>query len=1505
MGTKEVLETSLYQERFWLEWKIYPDSLAYHICVVFSLTGKLNKKIFQRALDETINVYAEGCRTYFCEEKQRISQYVLKQLNVSLIQKNISNSPEERKEKLIDQFIHDISTKIFDLQKPPLFRIGLLTESVGRYRLIFNFHHMILDGISIGIFYQFLADLYNHYVSRRVLPPKPELLFKKYLQFEKRSYSKKAQREDLNYWVEYLRDKPLRLDLSFKKSVELDSSELGFFSFQLMPSEHERLIRWAHQQKRSLFAVLSTVYGILLSRYTGEKQIPWTYPVNMRPSGFERLTGCLVNNLPMVFEYDDQLSFSELVTVLVQQRQEAKKHRFCSFTDIVSAVRKKRAVGGEHLFNVSFAETILYNSFSLQGLQVKQLLMTPRELLYDLYLGYQVLETVHFRLDYKKNRFDDRVLSDFAAEFKQILSDCLETSDRPLQSVVRLTKAERQKILINWNQTYQPFPDDKTMMQWFEEQVRRTPHAIALVFDQQTMTYAEFNARANQIAYAIQLYQQNFQVDPGNYFIGLCIERSFELMIGLYGILKAGAAYLPLDPDYPSDRLAFMAQDAKLNVILTQENFLKKHPVLAEANRQMICFDRDIEWIEKQSTHNPMIAKDPVQAIYVLYTSGSTGNPKGVILEHRGIVNRIDWMQKKYRLTPKDKVLQKTPFTFDVAGWEFFWPLVVGAQLVIAKPQGHKDPRYLIETIKRENITTIHFVPAMFQVFLEEQGVSRLRSLKRVFCSGEGLPTRLGTTLFKRLPRCELHNLYGPTEASIDVSYWQCAKTDEIEFITAPIGKPINNIQLYILDKDKKPVPVAVAGELHIGGVGLARAYLNRPELTAQQFIQVFIDPMKQPIRLYKTGDLARYLPDGNIEFLGRIDHQIKIRGLRVELGEIEAVLEHYAGISQVVVIAKTIANQQQLFVYYTVSDVSTTLSQQALRDYLNTRLPDYMIPHAFVALNDFPMTSSGKINRLALFMRSDDMYHKTRYVAPKTTIEKMLAILWQRIFNKKRIGVQDNFFSLGGDSLIAVRLVTAAAKKGIPISVNQLLANPTVYQLAQEIERPAQEGNKIKSGPPFYLIDLPRHAREKILMPHNVDVYALSQMQQFMLSHYEQDKARVGIYHFQQVFLIQDPCFDEVLFKQALAYVIAKHPLLRTVIRYWARVPVQVVKKNVDVPWTVVDIQGAVETESKPLLRFMVQERKKSFQIKDDALLYRFYLLRFSDRRLALMISFHHAVLDGWSKTQLLAEIVKAYETIRQNKPIRRKIVPNVYKAFIAYERKSLTSREQKFFWRQYLIEAKLYGPRFNREAEHNKIKYESIEILPIQIKQLLHQAKKENISLKALLLGIFLHALAALCQQKKIIVGVLMNGRTEQLADPFGALGLFWNLVPFLHQAPLGGRIDFQQVQHALTKIEEHEIYPLPQILKVARAQRLFDVTFNYTHFHHAEKKMKQQKIRLKNLQAFDAYHFPINFAVHYSAVENSMEVRVHYDVGIISSTRVQRLLQNFFLFFDDMVK
>ena len=700
-------------------------------------------------------------------------------------------------------------------------------------------------------------------------------------------------------------------------------------------------------------------------------------------------------------------------------------HQDLPFEKLVEELQPVRDLSRSPLFQVMFVlQNAPRENLELPGLTLSQLASGNKTAKFDLTMFVtEGRRGLLVSLEYNTDLFEAATIERMLGHFQTVLESVVADPEQRVSNCALMPVAEKEQLLVEWNDTAVDYGPAQTLDQLISAQVARTPDNVAVIFEDEPLTYAELDRRAD--ALAIELQRRGVAPDV---MVGICMERSVELVVALVAVLKAGGAYVPLDPGYPRERLQFMVEDAKPAVVLTRESVL----AFEEGDNLASSF-----------APSRLCASN---LAYVIYTSGSTGRPKGAMNTHAGIVNRLLWMQNQYRLTAADCVLQKTPFSFDVSVWEFFWPLITGARLILAKPGGHQDPNYLAQLIAREQVTTMHFVPSMLQAFLATAELSQCASLKHVICSGEALSSEVQQR-FHETMNAELHNLYGPTEASVDVTYWACERDSQRSVV--PIGRPIANTEIYILDADGQLVPVGVPGELLIGGVGLGRGYLERPDLTAERF-QPHPFASKPGMRLYRTGDLARYDGAGQIEYLGRLDQQVKVRGFRIELGEIEAALSAHSSVRECVVTASEVApGDMRLFAYVVPeNEVSTP---EVLRQYLQQRLPEYMLPSVFVALTELPRLPNGKIDRRSLPAPSGLRPElRGEYVAPRNEIESELAQIWTAVLRVERVGINDNFFELGGHSLLATQVMARVrGVYNVEVPLRRLFESPTVANLA------------------------------------------------------------------------------------------------------------------------------------------------------------------------------------------------------------------------------------------------------------------------------------------------------------------------------------------------------------------------------------------------------------------------------------------------------------------------
>ena len=805
----------------------------------------------------------------------------------------------------------------------------------------------------------------------------------------------------------------------------------------LAPDLNESAKALCSAEKCTHFMVLLTAFKTLLYRYTGETDILVGSPVATRPA---REHGeIFTNTLALRTDLSGNPTFREALGRVRETALSAYAHQDLPFDTLVQALQPDRLPGQSTLVQVNFAlQCAPTTSFEFSELDV-----AAPAVKVDLSLSLAEASTgLKLRVEFDPDLFDAATIRRMIGHFELLLQNALRNPDQRIASIPILTPAEHRKLIVELNDTAAQFPGADTIHQLFEEQAQLRPDATALVFEQHSVSYAELNRRANRVARRLRALGVATDMPVGVY-----MERSIEMVVALLGILKAGGAYVPLDPDYPRERLKFMLHDANCALLMTQ---LKHILSLPEYTGPVLTLDAECTALKDEPDANPGYPVSPESACYIIYTSGSTGRPKGVINIHAGVANRLKWMRDAFAISPNERFLQKTPYSFDVSVWEFFEPLICGATLVIARPGGQRDSAYLIDTIERERITTVHFVPAMLQIFLEDPGLARCHSVKRVVCSGEALPLDLQDRFFKRM-NSELHNLYGPTEASVEVSAYACERGSARRCV--PIGKPIANTRLYVLDSELQPAPQGVAGELYIGGVAVARGYLNRPELTAERFVHDPYNPAPGA-KMYKTGDLARVLPDGNIDYLGRRDHQVKIRGFRIELGEIESALARHPSVRDCVVAAVDLNGGKKL-IAYVVFCTGSTVETRELRAFLEKQLPLFMVPSTFIKLNAFPLTASGKVDRLAL-PASDESSEAPPDAnsSPRNEKEHAVLAIWKSVLRSERIGIFDNFFELGGHSLLCIQVLSRIRDQlKVEFPLQQFFESPTIAGLAETLD--------------------------------------------------------------------------------------------------------------------------------------------------------------------------------------------------------------------------------------------------------------------------------------------------------------------------------------------------------------------------------------------------------------------------------------------------------------------
>ena len=955
--------------------------------------------------------------------------------------------PELQQQEFADFLISD-RQKGFDVTKPPLMRLAHFKLADRHHRLVWTFHHALLDGRSHFAVLQEVFALYDARGNGSL----PELRTRR----PYRDYINWLQQQEWSntrdFWSEYLRGfKPLPLKMADEGFTSSSLSRFPSQSLELSEKLTTALKLVAERHQITLNTMVQASWALLLSRYYGSEDIVFGTTRACRHATLaesESMLGLFINTLPLRVAVDPQ---RPLLEWLKELRRQQIVFRAYEQTPLTKIQEWSEAPRGKSLF-----ETVLvFENYQLNE-QIKQLAGQWQGRRFDLweqthypltlaaYSGSRLL----LKLEYDGRRFDDASIERMLGHLASLLEGMTEDLNRSVGQLSMLSATERRQLLFEWNQTSESYRSQVCLHQLFSEQVKRTPEATAVVFENEQLNFAELENRANQLAHHLRRRGIGPEV-----LVGVCMERSVEMVVALLAILKAGGAYVPLDPGYPPERLSFMLADAGAKVLLTQRSLELD---LGVTDLERIYLGKDGQHFLSEPTTPPEHDPHPEHPAYVIYTSGSTGKPKGVVITHRAICNHMQWMQKEFPLTHGDCVLQKTPISFDASVWEFYAPLLAGARLVLARPNGHKNPLYLIQTIQRYEVTTLQLVPSSLRLLLDEPALAQCHSLKRVFCGGEPL-TRDLVERFSARSAADLINLYGPTEACIDATFWVLDR--EWPTRSVSLGRPISNMESYVLDQSLAAVPVGVSGELYLGGPGLARGYWRRPDLTAERFVP---DPFsrKSGARWYRTGDLARYLPDGNIAYEGRADRQVKLLGFRIELGEIESCLARHPAVRDCAVIVREDRPGRKNLVAYVVTlpeqtsdQTSDQTSPNELRAFLTGKLPGYMLPSVFVYLEQLPLTENGKLDRRALpapLPASAD----NAFTAPRDLTEEIVAGIWSEVLGAASVSVQQDFFELGGDSLTATQVISRinlAFQIDLPLGV--LFEHRTVAGLAAAVE--------------------------------------------------------------------------------------------------------------------------------------------------------------------------------------------------------------------------------------------------------------------------------------------------------------------------------------------------------------------------------------------------------------------------------------------------------------------
>ena len=1036
------------QQGILFETLLSPTSGMYIVQFSLLLKGKLDIPPMEQAWQAVVSRHTSLRTGFVYKEEKEPLQIVYKVLDFKLEYLDWRLKSKSDQKKALAERVAENKKAGFRLGQAPLMRISVIQTAEDEYRLLCCNHHLILDGWSMPILFGDVFWAYQAY--RQGVTPQfaPCVPYQRHIEWITTQNHRKAER----FWKEYLSDfvepTPLPPKLSGTRTQQ-PRQRYKREAISLSPQVSEQLKQLGQTQRVTLNSILQTAWGLVLGKYADKDVVIFGGVSSGRQPevlGSETMVGLLISTLPVKVYCQGEQSVLEEIKDFHQREIDKRQFEYTALT----AIQKWLGVTtNEELFQTLF----VFENYPLEAGRIEHTndlsileVSGEEQPHYAITLACMPGKTITLQITYDHYYYDQIQIIQLLAHYKRIVTGIANNPVQKLSDLSLLSLEEKQKILIDWNNTQADYPKDQCIHQLFEEQAKKTPHATAVIFEEKQLSYKDLDQKSTELA----KYLQSMGVKPDTLVV-ICLERSLEMIVGLLGILKAGGAYVPLDPDYPEERLRYMLSDCGAKHILSQSHLADKVQVLTKDTTKIVYLDQDWQTIRNTEKAQKTLSRNvrSNHLAYVIYTSGSTGQPKGVQIEHQALVNHMNWMSESLKWTEDDVFLQKTAFSFDASVWEFFASILSGGKLILLSPGNQVDVEPIFEAIQRYNVTVLQAVPTLFKYIIEHDLYSECVSLQKICCGGEALSLE---TIFKAKEKLsvEIINLYGPTECTIDCLYHRCDENFLGKFV--PIGKPVSNIKAYILDTSRNQVPIGVPGELHIGGAGIARGYLNRPELTRKQFIQnPFSDDAND--RMYRTGDLARWLADGNIEFLGRIDDQVKIRGFRIELREIENQLNNHPRIQNNVVIVKEQHDTKQLIAYYVLEN-NQTVEPTELKVFLAQYLPDYMIPASFLPLEKIPLNPNGKIDRKALLRNEVRLESSQEYVTPQTETEKQLTHIWQELLRVEKVGIHDNFFELGGHSLLSIQLIQRIKQVlGIALPVQELFTAPTIFLLTKKID--------------------------------------------------------------------------------------------------------------------------------------------------------------------------------------------------------------------------------------------------------------------------------------------------------------------------------------------------------------------------------------------------------------------------------------------------------------------
>ncbi|WP_379138132.1 amino acid adenylation domain-containing protein [Paenibacillus sp. sgz500958] len=1485
-GESFVFPASDAQKRLWYLDELIANNPAYYLSFPMRMIGPFNVTAFINSLNELVRRH-ESFRTWFSYEEEELVQVVTPACTLEVplyVEEGLSQQARSARALALAK---EESLRPFDLSQGPLIRASVVMFDDEDYVALLTFHHIITDGWSMNVMFSELEDIYAAFCQgKRHGLPEPELQYGDYSVWQKEWLKSEGYRSQIEYWRNRLKGHRSLLDLPVDRprhAVQLGHG--GSFEFLIPDSVTATMNEIGQTLNATSFMVYLAAFQVFMHRYSGQDDLCiGVLNANRNQPGLEEVIGCFVNTLVHRAQHKHGQSFREVLSVVVADCLDMLSNAEVPFDKIVDEVGEKRNVHHLPLIQVLFEcinEDSLQEQLSLPGVSITSIDTPTETAKFDLSLYIrQQSGKVYGKFEYNADLWEQGTIMRMAEHFVALLEGIACAPDQPAEQISLLSKSEWQTFMQHTQEELADGNECECIHKRFEEQAERTPDAVAVEADDGCYTYRELNEQANRLAH----FLRNKGVRTEDMIV-LCMERSAKMIVAILGVLKAGAAYVPVDPAAPAERIRFILEDAAASLILTLNS-----PLQDTSNGcEIIDLDNIYVELSLSPADNLAVKVEPSNLAYVIYTSGSTGKPKGVMIEHANVYRLFTETEPLFGFDEQDVWTLFHSYAFDFSVWEIWGALFYGGRLIIVPHWVCRSPESFYQLLVERKVTVLNQTPSNFrQVIQVDQRLKSEMSLRYVIFGGEALDYRVLRSWFERRgdSHPKLVNMYGITETTVHVTHRVIQANDSIEGKGSLIGTPIRDLQVYILDDLLQPVPTGIYGEMYVEGAGLARGYLNRKELTTERFI---VHPYSEDSgrRLYKTGDVARRLPDGELEFRGRADKQVKIRGFRIELGEIEAVLLQHPQVAGTVVALKAFPGGGQGLVGYVVpASPEAELGTEEVRNFLAQQLPDYMVVSQVITIAGIPLTINGKVDVDSL--PEPNFEHSNgagRYVEPATEDEVLMSRIWAKVLQLDRVGVTDNYFELGGDSIRSLQILYQAREAGLNFHMQDLFKHPTVRGLVQ-VHVPTVVKQELATPWPVEPIQVPEEYE---------DIFPMAQSQLGMLYHSKLN-SKTSVYHNVHTFRIRAP-YSKPAWESAVEALIARHPILRTsfeLTRFSA--PMQIVHKKVDVPLSFYDVSGTSIGEQEVLLeQFIQKERGKPFHW-EAAPLIRFSVHKLDQETFQLGITEHHAILDGWSVATLQVELFNLYF---QSMGLAEEPLPETpavtYKDFICLEQEAIHSSESRTFWKRQLgsIDCNKL-PRIQEDSKSRETDMQSDTIdIPVALSpRLLGLAQRLQVPIKSVLLAAHLRVLSLVCNQTDVTTGLVFHGRPE-LQGSDRVLGMFLNTLPLRHKLQSGS---WSQLICEVFELEQnifaHRHYPLAQIQQDNGGLELFEVFFNFTNFHVLHEIQDRTHLEILDERSHAETSFTFGAEFNLDSLTSNLHLDLRWDNSQLLHTQVKQI-------------